>query len=69
MSRPSRKDVEDARNQLPALVAQAARGHCTIITRHGRSIAAIAPVKRADRATPARRTGTPARLRSTPTPW
>lgn len=47
MSRPNRKGVEDARNQLPALVARAERGHCTIITRHGRSIAAIVPVKRA----------------------
>jgi len=46
MSRPSRRGVEDARNQLPALLAEAERGRSTIITRHGRSIAAIVPVDR-----------------------
>jgi len=44
MSRPNRKGVEDARNQLPALLAEAERGRSTIITRHGRAIAAIVPV-------------------------
>ena len=47
MSRPNRRGVEDARNQLPALLAEAERGRSTIITRHGRSIAAIVPVERA----------------------
>ena len=47
MSRPNRKGVEDARSQLPALLAEAERGRSTIITRHGRSIAAIVPVERA----------------------
>ena len=47
MTRPSRKGVEDARSQLPALLAEAERGRSTIITRHGRSIAAIVPVERA----------------------
>lgn len=47
MSRASRKGVEEARNQLPALLAEAERGRSTIITRHGRSIAAIVPVERA----------------------
>ena len=47
MSRQSRKGVEDARSQLPALLAEAERGRSTIITRHGRSIAAIVPVDRA----------------------
>jgi len=46
MSRPNRKGVEDARNQLPALLAEAERGRSTIITRHGRPIAAIVPVDR-----------------------
>lgn len=46
MTRPNRKGVEDARNQLPALLAEAERGRSTIITRHGRSIAAIVPVDR-----------------------
>ena len=47
MPRPIRKGVEDARNQLPALLAEAEKGRATIITRHGRSIAAIVPVERA----------------------
>jgi prevent-host-death family protein len=47
MTRPDRKGVEDARSQLPALLVEAERGHSTIITRHGRSIAAIVPVERA----------------------
>ncbi len=46
MSRPNRKGVEDARSQLPALLAEAERGRSTIITRHGRAIAAIVPVER-----------------------
>jgi len=46
MTRSDRKGVEDARSQLPALLAQAEKGRSTIITRHGRSIAAIVPVER-----------------------
>jgi len=46
MTRPNRKGVEDARSQLPALLAEAEKGRATIITRHGRSIAAIVPVDR-----------------------
>lgn len=45
MSKPVRKGVEDARSQLPALLAEAQQGRATIITRHGRSIAAIVPVE------------------------
>ena len=48
MARPIRRGVEAARSQLPALLAEAERGRSTIITRHGRSIAAIVPVERAD---------------------
>lgn len=44
MSRSNRRGVEDARKQLPALLAEAERGRSTIITRHGRSIAAIVPI-------------------------
>lgn len=44
MNHPKRKGVEDARSQLPALLAEAEKGRVTIITRHGRSIAAIVPV-------------------------
>jgi prevent-host-death family protein len=47
MSRQNRRGVEETRNQLPALLAEAERGRSTIITRHGRSIAAIVPVERA----------------------
>jgi prevent-host-death family protein len=44
MVKPQRKGVQDARNQLPSLLADAAKGRPTIITRHGRSIAAIVPI-------------------------
>ncbi|MGH8705671.1 MAG: type II toxin-antitoxin system Phd/YefM family antitoxin [Burkholderiales bacterium] len=47
MARPKRKGVEEARKQLPALLAEAEKGRATVITRHGRSIAAIVPVDRA----------------------
>ena len=47
MPRPIRKGVEDACKQLPVLLAEAEKGRATIITRHGRSIAAIVPVERA----------------------
>jgi len=40
----SRKGVEHARSQLPALLDDAAKGRVTVITRHGRSIAAIVPM-------------------------
>jgi len=46
MSHSNRKGVEQARGQLPALLAEAERGRSTIITRHGRAIAAIVPVDR-----------------------
>ena len=45
MSKLQRKGAEEARNQLPALLAEAEKGRATIITRHGRSIAALVPVK------------------------
>jgi prevent-host-death family protein len=47
MSRSNRKGVEEARSQLPALLAEAEKGRVTIITRHGRSVAAIVPIARA----------------------
>lgn len=40
-----RKGAEQARNQLPALLADAEQGRGTIITRHGHSIAALVPVE------------------------
>lgn len=45
MTPRNRKGVEEARNQLPALLAEAERGQSTVITRHGRSIAAIVPIE------------------------
>ena len=36
--------AEEARKQLPSLVAAAAEGRTTIITRHGRAVAAVVPV-------------------------
>ncbi len=37
--------VEEARNQLPGLLEQAAGGTPTVITRHGRPIAALVPLE------------------------
>ena len=39
-----RKGAEDARNQLPDLLDAAENGRSTIITRHGKPVAAIVPV-------------------------
>lgn len=46
MSKVKRRGAEQARAELPALLADAANGGSTIVTRHGRSIAAIVPVDR-----------------------
>lgn len=37
------KGAEEARQQLPAILAAAAAGQTTIITRHGRAVAAVVP--------------------------
>ena len=37
------KGAEEARKHLPALVAAAVEGRTTIITRHGRAVAAVVP--------------------------
>jgi len=39
-----RKGVEEARNRFPDLLTQAEEGKSTIITRHGRPVAAIVPL-------------------------
>jgi prevent-host-death family protein len=44
MTRANHKDIEEARSQFPALLAAAEKGRVTIITRRGRSVAAIVPV-------------------------
>ncbi|HXW23932.1 MAG TPA: type II toxin-antitoxin system Phd/YefM family antitoxin [Xanthobacteraceae bacterium] len=39
-----RKGAEDARNELPDLLAAAEKGRATVITRHGRPVAALVPI-------------------------
>ena len=39
-----RKGAEEARNQLPELLDAAEKGRSTIITRHGRPVAALVPI-------------------------
>ncbi|MEH2562108.1 type II toxin-antitoxin system Phd/YefM family antitoxin [Bradyrhizobium sp. AZCC 2289] len=40
-----RKGAEEARNQLPDLLDAADKGRSTIITRHGRPVAALVPIE------------------------
>jgi prevent-host-death family protein len=44
MTKAKRKGAEEARSQLPALLEAAEKGRSTIITRHGRPVAALVPV-------------------------
>ena len=39
------KGAEEARNQLPDLLEAAEKGRSTIITRHGRPVAALVPIE------------------------
>jgi prevent-host-death family protein len=41
---PVRKGAEEARNQLPELLTAAENGRSTVITKHGRPVAAIVPM-------------------------
>lgn len=43
-STPLRKGAEEARNHLPDLLDAAEKGRSTIITRHGRPVAALVPM-------------------------
>jgi prevent-host-death family protein len=45
MSTTLRKGAEEARNQLPDLLEAAEKGRSTIITRHGRPVAALVPIE------------------------
>ena len=45
MNPARRKGAEEARNQLPDLLEAAERGQSTIITRHGRPVAALMPIE------------------------
>jgi prevent-host-death family protein len=40
-----RKSAEEARNQLPDLLEAAEKGRSTVITRHGRPVAALVPIE------------------------
>ena len=44
MSNRTYRGVEEARKQLPQLLEQAAGGSATVVTRHGKPIAAIVPL-------------------------
>lgn len=44
MAKPGRKGAEEARNQLPELLAAAEKGRSTVITRHGRPVATLVPM-------------------------
>ena len=50
---PVSKGAEEARQHLPAILTDAAAGRTTIITRHGRVIAAVVPAAAARQAKPA----------------
>lgn len=52
-SRQISKGAEEARQQLPAILAAAAAGRTTIITRHGKAVAAVVPAAAAKRSKPA----------------
>ncbi len=41
------KGAEEARQQLPSILAAAGEGRTTIITRHGRAVAAVVPASAA----------------------
>ena len=46
------RGAEEARQQLPAILSAAASGRTTIITRHGRSVAAVVPASAVQRRVP-----------------
>jgi antitoxin (DNA-binding transcriptional repressor) of toxin-antitoxin stability system len=45
IARIQHRRAEEARAKLPSLLADAEKGRTTIITRRGRSVAALGPVK------------------------
>ncbi|MFZ2234754.1 MAG: type II toxin-antitoxin system prevent-host-death family antitoxin [Dokdonella sp.] len=45
-AKPVSKGVEEARQQLPSILSAASEGRTTLITRHGRAIAAVVPVSK-----------------------
>ena len=47
------KGAEQARQQLPSILSAAAAGRTTLITRHGRTVAAVVPVSKLTAGKPA----------------
>ncbi|MGQ0534234.1 MAG: type II toxin-antitoxin system Phd/YefM family antitoxin [Caulobacteraceae bacterium] len=45
MTKISQKGAEEARNQLPSLLDAAERGRATVITKHGKAVAALIPIE------------------------
>jgi prevent-host-death family protein len=45
MAKAREKGAEEARNQLPQLLEDAASGRATVITRRGRPVAALVPLE------------------------
>jgi prevent-host-death family protein len=45
MTMTQRRGAEEARNQLPDLLDAAEKGRSTIITRHGKPVAALVPIE------------------------
>jgi prevent-host-death family protein len=52
MSERQSKGAEEARNQLPDLLDAAEKGQSTVITRHGRPVAALVPIDAFESITP-----------------
>lgn len=50
MGTTRRRGAEEARSQLPDLLEAAEKGQSTIITRHGRPVAALMPISAYDAA-------------------
>ena len=52
MQRAKHRGAEEARNQFSELLAAAESGEPTIITKHGRAIAALVPIDQYDQSRP-----------------
>ena len=52
-SKTASKGAEEARQQLPSILSAAAAGRTTLITRHGRTVAAVVPVSKLNSTKPA----------------
>ncbi len=49
MNKPVRYGLEQARAQLPRIVAEAQTGACSVITKHGKPYAAVMPLQELER--------------------